>query len=233
VSALEPVPYTDRGTALTGWLARPAGTPRAAIAVFPTIMNVTPAVEAKALALADADYLAFVADFYGQPVPDFGTSQALSKVLVSEPGHFRQRLHAALAAMRSLSGAENLPQAAIGFCMGGQAALELARADADLAMVASFHGILETTQPADRPIRPRILVCHGDADTLVPRSHVMAFWEEMDAVQADWHFHSYSGVPHGFTNPNPSPMTGEIAYNASADRHSWSALLGMLDEVLG
>ena len=50
---LEQVPYTDRGTALTGWLARPAGTPRAAIAVFPTIMNITPFVEAKALALAE------------------------------------------------------------------------------------------------------------------------------------------------------------------------------------
>jgi dienelactone hydrolase len=232
MTKLEPIPYSDRSTALTGWLARPAGRPRTAIAVFPTIMNITPVIEAKALALAEAGYLAFVADFYGQPVPDFGTSQALSKVLVSESEHFRQRLHAALVAMRSLNGAGNLPQAAIGFCMGGQAVLELARADADLAMVASFHGILETTQPATKPIRPRILVCHGDADRLVPRSHVLAFWEEMDTVQADWHFHSYSGVPHGFTNPNPSPMTGAIAYNASADRHSWAALLRMLDEVL-
>lgn len=227
---LEQVPYTDRGTALTGWLARPAGTPRAAIAVFPTIMNITPFVEAKALALAEAGYLAFVADFYGHLPQDFSEASVAAEQTRADPV-YRDRLFAALSAMAEL--APGLCQAAIGFCMGGQAVLELARADADLAMVASFHGILDTTQPADKPIRSRILVCHGDADTLVPRSHVMAFWEEMDAVKADWHFHSYSGVPHGFTNPNPSPMTGAIAYNASADRHSWAALLLMLDEVLG
>lgn len=230
MSALEPVSYTDRGTALTGWLARPAGTPRAAIAVFPTIMNITPFVEAKALALVEAGYLAFVADFYGAMPQDFGEASAAAELTRADPV-YRPRLQAALDAMAEL--APGVRQAAIGFCMGGQAVLELARADADLAMVASFHGILETTQPADRPIRPRILVCHGDADTLVPRSHVMAFWEEMDTVKADWHFHSYAGVPHGFANPNPSPMTGAIAYNASADRQSWAALMGVLDEVLG
>ena len=111
--------------------------------------------------------------------------------------------------------------------------LELARSDADLAMVASFHGLLETARPADRPIRARMLVCHGDADALVPRDHVLRFWEEMDAVGANWHFHSYSGVPHGFTNPNPSPMNGAISFDASADRQSWAALHSLLDEVLG
>ncbi len=230
MSALEPVSYTDGGTALTGWLVRPAGTPRAAIAVFPTIMNITPFVEAKALALANAGYLAFVADFYGHLPQDFKEASAAAEQTRADPV-YRTRLFAALGAIAEL--APGVRQAAIGFCMGGQAVLELARADADLAMVASFHGILETTQPADRPIRPRILVCHGDADALVPRSQVLAFWEEMDAVKADWHFHSYAGVPHGFTNPNPSPMTGAITFNASADRHSWAALLGMLDEVLG
>lgn len=230
MSALEQIPYNDRETALTGWLARPAGTPLAAIAVFPTIMNITPFVEAKALTLAEAGYLVFVADFYGRLPQDFAEASVAAEQARADPV-YRTRLLAALDALAEL--APGLRQSAIGFCMGGQAVLELARADADLAMVASFHGILETSQPADRQIRPRILVCHGDADTLVPRSHVLAFWEEMDAVKADWHFHSYSGVPHGFTNPNPSPMTGAIAYNASADRHSWSAMMLMLDEVLG
>jgi dienelactone hydrolase len=230
MAQLESFSYTDRETALTGWLARPAGMPRAAIAVFPTIMNITPFVEAKALALAEVGYLAFVADFYGRLPQDFSEASIAAEQTRADPV-YRTRLFAALDAMAEL--APGVRQAAIGFCMGGQAVLELARAGADLAMVASFHGILETTQPADKPIRPRILVCHGDADTLVPRSQVLAFWEEMDTVKADWHFQSYAGVPHGFTNPNPSPMTGAIAYNASADRHSWAALLLMLDEVLG
>lgn len=230
---MEQVSYSDRGTKLTGLLARPVGTPRAAIAVFPTIMNSTPAVEAKALALAEAGYLAFIADFYGEPVTDFAHSQALSQGLVADPDHFRARLTAALDAMAALPLAANLPCAAIGFCMGGMAVLDLARMDAKLSAVVSFHGLLETGRKADRPIGPRIMVCHGDADALVPRSHVLAFWEEMDAVSANWHFHSYSGVPHGFTNPNPSPATGAVFYDESADRQSWAAMLGLFDEVFG
>jgi dienelactone hydrolase len=230
MSGLERVDYSDSGTALTGWLARPEGAARAAVVVFPTIMNVTPVIKAKAAALAEAGYLAFIADFYGDMPADFPASAELAKGLRADTDSYRARLQAALAVLDGLAPA--LPRAAIGFCMGGQAVLELARDDADLVLVASFHGLLETDRPADRPIRARILVCHGDADALVPRDHVMRFWEEMDRVQADWHFHSYNGVPHGFTNPNPSPATGAISYDASADRQSWAALLGLLDEVL-
>lgn len=231
MSALDRIEYRDGDTALTGWLARPAGTLRAAVAVFPTIMNVTPAIEAKALALADMGYLAFIADFYGEQPADFARAGVLAQALRADTDRYRQRLHAALATLAGL--APGTRQAAIGFCMGGQAVLELARSDADLVMVASFHGLLETARPADRPIGSRILVCHGDADALVPRTHVVRFWEEMDAVGANWHFHSYSGVPHGFTNPNPSPATGALFFDASADRQSWAAMHPLLDEVLG
>ncbi|WP_309752400.1 dienelactone hydrolase family protein [Novosphingobium sp.] len=233
MSTLERADYRDGQTALTGWVARPAGPPRAAVAIFPTIMNPTPVVEAKALALAEAGYLAFVADFYGAEVPDFQASMKLAEALRGDVDAYRQRLLAALTAMRAIPEAAGLPMLAIGFCMGGQAVLELARANARVLAVASFHGLLETGRKADQPITPRILVCHGDADALVPRSHVLAFWEEMDAASANWHFHSYSGVPHGFTNPRPSPATGTVSYDPSADRQSWAAMLGLFDEVLG
>lgn len=231
MSALERVEYSDGPAALTGWLARPARTARAAVAVFPTIMNATPAVEAKALALAEAGYVALIADFYGEAPTDFGHAIKLATALRSDVDQYRARLSAALVKLTEL--ALGLPQAAIGFCMGGQAVLELARKKADLALVGSFHGLLDTDRPAPAGVQitPRILVCHGDADTLVPRPLVTAFWEEMDAAGADWHFHSYSGVGHGFTNPNPPPAGGPSNYNASADRQSWAALLGLLDEV--
>jgi len=227
---LEQVDYRDGDKALTGWLARPSGMPRAAVAVFPTIMNSTPAVEDKARLLAEAGYLALIADFYGEMPADFAAAGALAEDLRKDPEQYRSRLAAALSALQRL--APGLPQCAIGFCMGGQAVLELARADANLAMVASFHGLLETGKPADRAIRARILVCHGDADALVPRDHVLRFWEEMDAVNAKWHFHSYSGVPHGFTNPNVSPLTGQSMHDPSADRQSWAAMMGLMEEVL-
>lgn len=224
--------YTDGDVEPTGWLARPVGTPRAAVLVFPTIANVTPAIERRAEMLADAGYLALIADFYGEHVPDFAASLPLAERLRSDVEQYRRRLAAAVDALRNL--APDLLMAAIGYCMGGQAVLELARDGADLTLVASFHGILTTGKPAQEPFKGRILVCHGDADPLAPREQVLAFWQEMDAVGNQWHFHSYSGVRHGFTDPGSDARGMDaIRYNASADRQSWAALTSLMDEVFG
>lgn len=232
MSELQQLAYADGDTALTGLVARPQGAPRAAVLVFPTIMNPTPAVTAKAQALADAGYLALVADFYGMAPASMDEAREAALAIRETPQVYRRRLKAGLRTLATLPEAEGLPLLAIGFCMGGQAALELARDGAPLEVAASFHGLLNTDCPAEAgAISARILVCHGDADPMVPRAQVLKFWEEMDAAGANWHFHSYAGVKHGFTNPGPTsnPAT---AYDASADRQSWAAMLELFDEVL-
>ena len=225
--------YADGETALAGSVFHPPQAPRAAVLVFPTIMNPTPSVIEKARSLASHGYLAFVADLYGRQPGSFDEAREYALAIRQTPEMYRARLRAALQAVATLDAAEGLPIAAIGFCMGGQAALELARDGAPVFAAASFHGLLDTQQPADPGgITARILVCHGDADPMVPREQVLAFWAEMDAAQADWHFHSYAGVKHGFTNPAPAqnPATG---YDASADRQSWAAMHSLFDEILG
>lgn len=225
--------YHDGETALTGLVARPSGVPRAAVLVFPTIMNPTPSVLAKAQALADAGYLALVADFYGVTPGTMDEAREEALAIRETPQDYRNRLRASFRALATLPEAAGLPLLGIGFCMGGQAVLELAREGAPFAAVASFHGLLNTELPAQPgAVSARILICHGDADPMVPRQQVLKFWEEMDAARADWHFHSYSGVKHGFTNPSPTtnPAT---AYDASADRQSWAAMHALFDEVLG
>lgn len=229
---LEPIPYADGPTPLTGLLARPAGAPRAAVVVFPTIMNQAPNALRRLPMLAEAGCLAFCADLYGRTPADRAEAHALGTALRADASAYRARIRAAVDTLAALPEAQGLPLIAIGYCMGGQAALEAARMNLPLALAASFHGILSTDAPATEPIRPRILVCHGDADPVVPRQHVAAFQREMDAVGADWHLHIYAGVKHGFTDPASDshglPMLG---YDASADRQSWAALLGLLDEV--
>jgi dienelactone hydrolase len=222
----ETISYTDGETALTGLLYRPLGTPRAAVLVFPTIFNPTPAVKDKALALSEAGYLAFVADFYGKQPEGMDQAREFALEIRPDPEVYRQRLRASLRAMVSLQEAAHIPIAAIGFCMGGQAVLELAREGAPLLAVVSFHGILSTELPAEPgKVASHILICHGDADALVPREQVIAFWNEMDAAGANWHFHSYSGVQHSYTN------RAGAAYDASADRQSWTAMHALFDEV--
>src|SRR3546814_19917428 len=57
--------------------------------------------------------------------------------------------------------------AAIGYCMGGTIALELARSGAELRGVVTFHGGLSTTSQSGTSIRAKVLVCTGADD---PRS---------------------------------------------------------------
>jgi len=228
----ERVDYTDGDTALAGLLFRPSTPPRAAILVYPTIMNVGGVVLDKAASLAADGYLAFVADFYGRNPQSFEQSREFAAEIRPQPEDFRRRARQAIRALAELPEAEGLRLGAIGFCMGGGAVLELAREGAPLDVVVSFHGLLATELPAEPgKVTARILVCHGDADPMVPRSHVVQFWEEMDAAGADWHFHSYGGVKHGFTNPHSPPGNPAVGYDASADRQSWAAMFELFDEV--
>ncbi|MFM5948309.1 MAG: dienelactone hydrolase family protein [Novosphingobium sp.] len=230
MSGFARIDYRDGETPLVGLHLRPTGPARAAIAVYPTFMNVTQGVQDKARALVDAGYAVLIADFYGPDSPhDFESANAAMLRLRADPVAMRTRLKAAIETLRQLE--PGLALAAVGFCLGGMAVLELARDGQDLAAVTSFHGLLQTPLPASQPIPARILVCHGDVDFLVPRSHVIGFWEEMDGVSANWHFHSYAGVDHGFTNRLRPDGTPNPTYDASADRQSWAAMLELFDEV--
>ncbi len=231
---MDAIAYSHAGQDLTGWLARPEGPPRAAVIIFPTIANYNAPMEKRTRMLAELGYLAMVADFYGEPVESFEAALPLAEKLRADLDHYRGRLLAAIDTLRAVPDAAGLPVLAIGYCMGGQAALEMARDGQDLLAVVTFHGTLATKREAKAgTIKPRILICHGDADPLVPREQVIAFWEEMDRAEANWHFHAYSGVRHGFTDPGSDARgIAAISYDASADRQSWAAMVSFFDEVL-
>ena len=200
MNGLEPAAYRDGAMALNGWLARPDGPARAAIVVYPTIANITPRVAQKAARLAQAGFLVLVADYYGQSIDSFEMAGPLAQALRADNAAYRRRLSSAIAAIRTLPQASGLPVGAMGFCMGGQAALEMAR--------------------------------HGDKDPMIPREQVGAFMAEMDAAQADWHLHIYANAKHGFTDPasDQRPLPA-VAYDASADRQSWAAMMNLFGEI--
>ncbi len=121
----------------------------------------------------------------------------------------------------------------IGYCFGGTGALELARDGADIIALVCFHGALDTCLPAQAGcIKPRILVCTGADDVLVPMHQISAFSDEMNSANAQWRLILYGGAKHNFTNPAadhaPSPR---VAYNPDADAHSWRAMHEFFAEV--
>lgn len=227
----EPIAYNDGETALTGWLIRPECAPTAVVLLCPTIANRNEAMDRRAAMLAESGYLVFIADYYGSldlPVEELF---AQGRALMADTPAFRKRLMAACDKAGEL--AEGLPLLAMGFCMGGRAVLELARMNAPLRAAISFHGLLQTDMPSPDPINVPILVCHGDADPMVPRDHVTAFEAEMDAAGASWQLMVFGGAKHGFTDPASDLRDNDaVAYHEQADRQSWAAAMLLIENLL-
>jgi dienelactone hydrolase len=232
------VEYKAGDATLEGLLVQETGGParKPGVVVVHDWMGVGPYTRGRAEQLAKLGYVAFVADVYGKGVRPTNPKEAgeqAGKFKRDRP-LLRARMLAALAELRKQPNVLPGKVAAIGYCFGGTAALELARAGADLAGVVSFHGGLDSPTPADaRAIKARVLVLHGADDPYVPQAEVLAFEEEMRGGGVDWTLVKYSGAVHAFTIPGAGQDNSKgAAYNATADRRSWQAMRDFFDEVL-
>jgi len=97
--------------------------------------------------------------------------------------------------------------------------LELARHAAPLKGVVTFHGGLETKNPAPPgQVKAKLLILTGADDPTVPVAQVNAFAEEMTKAGADWQIVSYGGPKHAFTYPDAATRRIEwIEYNKMAE----------------
>ena len=148
----------------------------------------------------------------------------------------KARFTAALELLRHNDNVDPQRIAAIGYCFGGGVVLEMARRGVDLAGVASFHGMLGTTDPAQPgDIKAKLLVMTGADNPFVPADQVAQFKAEMDAAQVDYKLIAYPGARHGFTNPaadkNGKKFNLPLAYNKAADQASWQALQEFLQQI--
>ena len=232
----EDVAYRHGEVELVGLVERPERPNGRAVVVFHEANGLGNNVRRRTRMLADLGYLAFAADLYGGG-RTYGAEGAVREMnkLREEPDRFRARIRAGFDHLLSLEGVDPARTAAIGYCFGGTAALELARSGAPVAAAISFHGLLTTQLPAEAgEVRARILACTGAMDPLVPLPDVMAFQEEMAAAGADWQLIVYGKALHSFTNRNVAGMGDpRMDYDPSADRQSWAAALLFLDEALG
>ena len=187
--------------------------------------------------LARMGYVALGADIYGKGVRPKGPEAAGREAgkYKNDRQLLRARVRAGLYELRRQPMVDAGRLAAIGYCFGGTAVLELARSGADLRGVVSFHGGLDTTNPEDgKNIRAKLLVLHGADDPYVPPQQVAAFQEEMRKGGVDWQMVTYGGAVHSFTNPDAGndPAKG-AAYNEKADRRSWEAMKQFFAEIFG
>lgn len=232
----ETIIYSEGGAELHGLVERPAAPNGRGILVVHEANGIGANVRRRAKMLADKGYISFIPDLYGQGLSYEGAEAVRQmEALRGHTDRFRSRVEAGLEQLLALDGVDPQQVAAIGYCFGGMAALELARSGADVAAVVSFHGLLRSGRPARHgEVQARILVCTGAKDPLVPLEDIVAFQQEMHAAEADWQLIVYGGALHSFTNPNVKGMGDpRMDYDPSADRQSWAAALTFLEEAFG
>ena len=230
------VAYQQGGVTLEGYLAyddaRAGKQP--GVLVVHQWMGLTDYEQNRAVMLAQLGYVAFCADIYGkgvrpQSIKDAGTEATKYK---TDRALLRQRVQTGLEQLKGNPRVDSARVAAIGYCFGGTAVIELARSGAALNGVVSFHGGLDSPTPADgKNIQCKVLACHGGDDPFVPAKDLAAFEDEMRAANVDWRLIKYGGAVHSFTQPMADGSLPGAKYNERADRRSWLDMKNFFAEI--
>ena len=186
--------------------------------------------------LAELGYNVFLADVYGKGVRPPGPPASAKEAgkYKSNRALLRQRVADGLAELKKLPETDTAHVAAIGYCFGGTAVIELARSGAEVNGVVSFHGGLDSPTPADgKNIKGEVLALHGADDPFVPTADVKAFEDEMKAASVKYELVSYPGAVHAFTQKaaGNDPSKG-ATYQAEADKKSWEAMVAFFGRIL-
>jgi dienelactone hydrolase len=233
----ESIEYKADGERRVGFLAvdRTRSGKRPGVLIAHEASGVSEVVKQRARRLAGLGYVAFALDYVGEGVvlTDMKASLAVVAKYMDAPERIRAIGQASLDILRAQPEVDAHKLAAIGYCYGGTAALELARSGADIACTVGFHSGLATRRPDDaRNIKGKVLVCIGAEDPLVTPEQRLAFEEEMRAGKVDWRIYLFGNTVHGFTNPEADRLQHPaLAYNRASDERSFRAMRDLFDET--
>lgn len=205
---------------------------RPGVIMFPTVMGITDLERGFAERLVAQGYAVLLADLYGRRFAPDERAEAMAAMtaLRGDRAGLRDRLLGVLGAAIEQDEIDDEQVAAIGFCFGGQNALDLARSGAAVVGVASFHGLFDPPGLTPQPIRAKVAAYHGWDDPLVPPEAVVALATELTEAGADWQIHAFGNVGHGFTNPGATGAMPGIKYDATTAKRAWAACDAFLAE---
>lgn len=233
------VDYTDGETKLRGTLAYDdsLNSLRPGVLLVPEWWGHNDYIKRRAKEMAEQGYVAFAVDMYGvdNVTTDPKKAQEWSKPFYENRPMMRQRVRAGLDVLKKQQNVDKNNIAAMGFCMGGTVALELARDGEDVKGVAAFHAGLQFPDAVKKDtVKAKLLVMNGAADPMVPFADRHKFVEDMQGANADIQFIEYGSAVHAFTNPDADKAgIPGVGYNEKAEKRSFVALRGFFDEIFG
>ncbi len=225
-SLSETFEYTLDGVVYEGFVARPDGAPRGTVLIIHDWDGLNAHEIARAEAMAAEGYVGIALDLFGRDavLEQMSDFQRETGALYADRAGFRARIAGGVEAASALEGVPG-QMVLTGYCFGGAATLEAARAGVDLAGFVSFHGGLGTPAGQDYSATSApVLVLHGSADP-VPgsgMSDLAALMEELQAAGVPHEARIFGGARHSFT------VEGSRDWDAQANAGAEAALLEFL-----
>jgi carboxymethylenebutenolidase len=175
--------------------------PHAAIVVVPEWWGVTDWIKDQAADLASHGYISLVVDLYrGKATLDPNIAHELMRGL--PPDRALRDLKGAVTYLQSRSDVRHDRIGAIGWCMGGGYALQLALNDPAVRAVAINYGTLSTDKAQIAAMKADVLGNFGALDRGITPEDVHAFQAALQAAGRHPDIKIYPGVGHAFQNPN-------------------------------
>lgn len=176
--------------------------------------------------LTELGYNVFAVDLFGKGVrpTEMKDKRQHTGELYKDREKLRALMQGSLDYALSLNGDMN-NVVVMGYCFGGAAVLEAARAGMKANGFVTFHGGLQTPQGQNyQATTAPILVLHGSADSAIPMSQFATLANELEQQNVPHEMITYSGAPHAFTVFN-SPR-----YQKQADEKSWQRFTEFLSQ---
>ncbi|MFZ5962032.1 dienelactone hydrolase family protein [Thalassococcus sp. BH17M4-6] len=221
--------YTVGDREYEGYVAtNSAITPKGTILIVHDWDGMTAYEERRAEMLAALGYTAFAIDVYGadENPQSVDENRALSGALYGDREEFRARLMGSIAEAANIPGATDA-MVIMGYCFGGAAVLEAARAGAEMDGFVSFHGGLGTPEGQDYSgVTAPVMLFHGSADPVSGMGDLAALLDQLQAAGVTHGAEVFGGARHSFT------VYGSNDYDLNADQGSWEGLQDFLDAQL-
>jgi dienelactone hydrolase len=198
-------------------------------------MGVSDETKKQAERMAKLGLAVFAVDVYGKGVRAKAAqdAMALAGKYKGDRKLFRERLLRGLEVLREQKEVDPTKIVAAGYCFGGTGVIELARAGADVQAVVSFHGGLDSPNPADgKNIKAKVVALQGADDPYVKPADIAAFQNEMRSHNVDWQMTVYGGAVHSFTDVGAgNDVKTGAAYNQKADQRSFAAFTDLIGDL--
>lgn len=199
------VSYKSGDETVQGVLYTPSGKgPFPALIVVHEWWGLNDWVKDQASKLADQGYAALAVDLYRGKVAT--TPDEAHQIMRGVPEDRAKRdLHAAFEYLASQSNVKKDRIGAIGWCMGGGYALDVALQEPTLAATVINYGHLATDPEALKKINAPILGLFGAQDKGITPEDVQKFEQAMKQLGKKIEIKEYDDAGHAFENPNNKP----------------------------